>query len=127
MTVGNNKENIENELENWRKIGKWAILREIQYPDFEFIKPIYAEQRKILTRKLQEAMMLPEESAVVVCQNPKCRRQIEEPILLNNISVTPAEQYDACPHCFAIDRYTRLVPVSGSNLVYLSMAKKEAY
>ena len=45
-------------------------------------------------------MRLPEESAVVVCPNPKCRREIGEPILLTNLSVTPAEQYDACPYCF---------------------------
>jgi hypothetical protein len=46
-------------------------------------------------------MRLPEESVVVVCSNPKCRRRIEEPILLTNLSFTPAEQYDACPYCFA--------------------------
>ncbi len=41
-----------------------------------------------------------EESGVVICPNPKCHRNIEEPILLNNLSTTPAEQYYACPHCF---------------------------
>ena len=45
-------------------------------------------------------MRLPEEAVLVVCQNPRCRREIEEPILLTNLSVTPPEQYDACPHCF---------------------------
>ena len=40
------------------------------------------------------------ESGVVICPNPKCHRKIEEPILLNNLSKTPAEQYYACPHCF---------------------------
>lgn len=45
-------------------------------------------------------MRLPEESVVVVCPNPRCRREIEEAILLTNLSVTPAEQYDACPYCF---------------------------
>ena len=40
------------------------------------------------------------ESGVVICPNPKCHRKIEEPILLNNLSTTPAEQYQACPHCF---------------------------
>ncbi len=45
-------------------------------------------------------MRLTEEFAVVVCPNPKCGKEIEEPILLTNLSVTPAEQYDACPHCF---------------------------
>jgi len=43
---------------------------------------------------------LPNESRVVICTNPKCHRKIEEPILLNNFSTTPVEQYYACPHCF---------------------------
>jgi len=43
---------------------------------------------------------LPNESGVIICPNPKCHREIEEPILLNNLSTTPAEQYYACPHCF---------------------------
>jgi len=43
---------------------------------------------------------LPNESGVFICPNPKCHRKIEEPILLNNLSTTPAEQYYACPHCF---------------------------
>ena len=37
---------------------------------------------------------------VVVCPNPKCHKTIEEPVLLNNLSVAPAEHYYACPHCF---------------------------
>ena len=36
---------------------------------------------------------------VIICPNPKCQRKIEEPILLNNLSTTPAEHYYACPHC----------------------------
>ena len=43
---------------------------------------------------------MPNKSEVVICPNPKCHRKIEEPILLNNLSKTPAEQYYACPHCF---------------------------
>ena len=43
---------------------------------------------------------MPNESRVIICPNPECHREIEEPILLNNLSVTPAEQYYACPHCF---------------------------
>ena len=46
-------------------------------------------------------MRLPEGFVVVVCPNPKCGKEIEEPVLLTNLSVTPAEQYDACPYCFA--------------------------
>ena len=38
---------------------------------------------------------------MVVCPNPKCRRQIEEPILLTILSVTPPKEYEACPYCFA--------------------------
>jgi hypothetical protein len=37
---------------------------------------------------------------LVVCTNTKCGREIEEPVLLTNLSVTPPEQYDACPFCF---------------------------
>ena len=40
------------------------------------------------------------ESGVVVCPHPKCRREIEEPILLNSLSTSPKEQYHACPYCF---------------------------
>jgi len=43
---------------------------------------------------------VPNESGVVICPNPKCHRKIEQSILLNNLSTTPAEQYYACPHCF---------------------------
>ena len=43
---------------------------------------------------------MPNKSEVVICPNPKCHRKIEEPILLNNLSTGPAEQYYACPHCF---------------------------
>jgi len=43
---------------------------------------------------------LPNESRAIICPNPECHREIEEPILLNNLSVAPAEQYYACPHCF---------------------------
>jgi hypothetical protein len=43
---------------------------------------------------------LSEESVVVVCPNPKCRREIEEPIILTILSVTPPKEYEACPHCF---------------------------
>ncbi len=43
---------------------------------------------------------MPNESVVVICPNPKCHRKIGDPILLNNLSTTPAEQYYACPYCF---------------------------
>ena len=43
---------------------------------------------------------MPSESGVVICPNPKCHRKIEEPVLLNNLSTKPVEQYHACPHCF---------------------------
>jgi len=45
-------------------------------------------------------MRLPNESEVVACPHPKCRRKIEEPILLNCLSTSPEEQYYACPYCF---------------------------
>jgi len=43
---------------------------------------------------------LPPKSGIIVCPNPKCHRDIEEPILLNNLSKSPVEQYQACPYCF---------------------------
>lgn len=35
-----------------------------------------------------------------ICPNPRCGREIGKPILLYNLSATPAEQYYACPRCF---------------------------
>jgi len=37
----------------------------------------------------------------IICPNPKCHKKVEDPILLNNFSTTPAEQYPACPNCFS--------------------------
>lgn len=37
----------------------------------------------------------------IFCPNPKCHSKVEEPILLNNFSTAPAEQYRACPNCFS--------------------------
>ena len=37
---------------------------------------------------------------MITCPNPKCKKQIEEPILVTIQSVTPPKQYDACPYCF---------------------------
>lgn len=37
---------------------------------------------------------------MVVCPNPKCRREIEEPILLTLLYATPPKEYKACPYCF---------------------------
>ena len=42
-----------------------------------------------------------EESVVVICPNPKCGKEIREPMLLTILCVTPPEQYEACPYCFA--------------------------
>ena len=42
-----------------------------------------------------------EEFLIVVCPNPKCQREIEEPILLTILSVTPPKEYYACPYCFS--------------------------
>jgi hypothetical protein len=54
----------------------------------------------MLLKKLRDATRLSEESVVVVCPNPKCQREIEEPILLTILSVTPPKEYKACPYCF---------------------------
>jgi hypothetical protein len=43
---------------------------------------------------------MPNESAVIICPNPKCHGEIEEPILLNSLATIAEEQYYACPHCF---------------------------
>ena len=43
---------------------------------------------------------MPDESFLITCPNPKCKKQIEEPILVTIQSVTPPKQYDACPYCF---------------------------
>jgi len=43
---------------------------------------------------------LPDKSGVVVCPNPECHREIEEPILLNCLSTASKEKYYACPYCF---------------------------
>jgi len=48
---------------------------------------------------------------IFFCPNPRCHRKIEESILLNVLSTTPAEQYHACPHCFT------KVNVKGANIV----------
>jgi hypothetical protein len=67
---------------------------------FGFIKPKYAEQGTSLSTNIRDATGLTE-AVVVICPNPKCRREIEEPILLTVLSVTPPKQYEACPYCFA--------------------------
>jgi hypothetical protein len=41
------------------------------------------------------------EAITFVCPNPKCRREIEEPILLTVLSVTPPKKYEACPYCLS--------------------------
>jgi len=43
---------------------------------------------------------LQNESKLIICPNSKCRKKIEEPILLNDLSTASAKQYYACPHCF---------------------------
>jgi hypothetical protein len=51
-------------------------------------------------KKHRDAIRLPEESVLLICANTKCGKKIGEPIRLTNLSVTPPEQYDACPFCF---------------------------
>ena len=41
-----------------------------------------------------------EETLVVICPNPKCGREIQEPILLAILSATPPKKFKACPYCF---------------------------
>jgi hypothetical protein len=56
--------------------------------------------RAKIIKETRDAARLSEESVVTVCPNPKCRREIEESILLTDYSVTPAKEYEACPYCF---------------------------
>jgi hypothetical protein len=56
--------------------------------------------RATLSKKSRDAVILTE-AVVVVCPNPRCQREIGEPILLTILSVTPPKQYEACPYCFA--------------------------
>lgn len=37
---------------------------------------------------------------VAICPNSKCKREIQEPILLSILSATPAKTFQACPYCF---------------------------
>ena len=57
---------------------------------------------------------------VFVCPNPKCRKKIEEPILLNNSSTIPTEYYYVCPHCFT-KLNTRVNMRGRANLSNLSL------
>ena len=43
---------------------------------------------------------MPKEIEAIICSNPRCRKKIEEPILLKDSSIKPPKQYYACPHCF---------------------------
>jgi len=43
---------------------------------------------------------LQNESELIICPNSKCRKKIEKPILLSDLSTPSAEKYYACPHCF---------------------------
>jgi len=36
-----------------------------------------------------------------LCPNPKCRKVFKEPIWLTDLSKTPPESYQSCPHCGA--------------------------
>jgi len=37
---------------------------------------------------------------VNICPNPKCHREIEQLIVVSDVSTIPVERYYACPHCF---------------------------
>ena len=43
---------------------------------------------------------MPRELELIICPNPKCRRKIEELIVVSDVSTAPVERYYACPHCF---------------------------
>jgi hypothetical protein len=54
----------------------------------------------LLSEKSRDAPRLTE-ALVIICPNPKCRKEIKEPIHLIVRSVNPTKQYEACPYCFA--------------------------
>jgi len=65
---------------------------------------------------------------VNICPNPECQKKIEEPILLNNLSTTPAEQYYACPYCLikltvSATRRNRvsLIPIALGSIILVSI------
>ena len=37
---------------------------------------------------------------LIICPNPKCHREIEQLIVVSDVSTIPVERYYACPHCF---------------------------
>ena len=76
------------------------LFREILCLDFKFIKPKYPGQSNSIKEEPRDAVRLTEEAVLVVCPNPKCKREFEEPILLTILSVTPPKLYEACPYCF---------------------------
>lgn len=81
---------VENRKKEWEelKVEVPARLRKLE----ERISP--------LKGKTGEETSVPNESGVIICSNPSCRSKFEEPILVNNLSATPTEQYRACPRCF---------------------------
>jgi hypothetical protein len=54
----------------------------------------------LLAEKSRDAPRLTE-ALVIICPNPKCRKEVKEPIQLTVRSVNPTKQYEACPYCFA--------------------------
>ena len=40
------------------------------------------------------------ESELIACPNPKCKREIIEPIVITDSSTSPLRRYYGCPHCF---------------------------
>ena len=54
----------------------------------------------MLAEKSRDAPRLTE-ALVIICPNPKCRKEVKEPIQLTVRSVNPTKQYEACPYCFA--------------------------
>jgi hypothetical protein len=68
---------------------------------------------------------LPEETLVVVCPNPSCRREIEEPIKLKVLSVARPIEYEACPFCFT--RLDHEPPVEQEELPEPTVEQQEEF
>jgi hypothetical protein len=42
-----------------------------------------------------------DKAKIIYCPNPKCKREILEPIVINDFSTSPKRTYNGCPNCFS--------------------------
>jgi len=80
--------------------------------------------RAYLSKNIRDAVRLTEEAIVIVCPNPRCQREVEEPLLLTILSVTPPKQYEACPYCFV--KLEQEVPIISKQATESTLVQEEA-